>query len=156
VPIPNALSPSDFILTILRNKLASKIRNYNLMTTHTHQTCLQVWQRYRLHSFKRYLKFSMVIPLNKTSLLQVTLSLKGLILRSPRAHCVLKTTLSYEGVRLRPRQPNQSTLCTVTSPNMYKRFAAGTSCNKEAHLKNQFLPHNKHNLCYKNQVVNPV
>ena len=81
VPIPTALSLSDFNLTILRNKLASKIRNYNLKTTHSRSACRH--DRHRLHNFKRYLKFSTVIPLNTAPLLQMTLSLKGLILRSP-------------------------------------------------------------------------
>ena len=95
VPTPTALPLSDFNLTILRNKLASKIRNYNLKTTHSRPACRH--GRHRLHNFKRYLKFSTVIPLNTAPLLQMTLSLKGLILRSPWAHCILKT-LSYEGV----------------------------------------------------------
>jgi len=32
-------TPSDFNLTILRNKLASEITNYNLKTTHSRPAC---------------------------------------------------------------------------------------------------------------------
>jgi len=39
VPTPTALSPSDFNFAVLRNKFASKIKNYNLKTTHSRPAC---------------------------------------------------------------------------------------------------------------------